>query len=242
MTTWCIELTHWKRHRCWERLKAGGERDHSGWDGWMASLSQWTWVWVSSRSWWRTGKPGVLQSMGLQRVRHNWVTEPNEAIKSWSTNITQKVSRNCKNYRTVSESGANALNFDHITQLGWESDQKGKLRQQAQHWVTCAKPYNRKPRLTCNLNAALTTHKTVISTGQHYWNNPHCRSLLPTLGEWPSLNNAYFANNLLFLPSFNLQNLSFSIAQDSSFLFVRWDAIRFMNYAIKPIWSINLLG
>jgi len=53
---------------CWERLKAGGEQDDRGWDGWMASLTQWTWVWVSSRSWWWTGKPGVLQSMGLQ----NW--------------------------------------------------------------------------------------------------------------------------------------------------------------------------
>ena len=48
-----------------------------GWDGWMASLMRWTWVWVGSRSWWWTGKPGVLQSMGLQRVRHNWVSELN---------------------------------------------------------------------------------------------------------------------------------------------------------------------
>ena len=48
-----------------------------GWDGWMASLTRWTWVWVSSGCWWWTGKPGVLQSMGLQRVRHNWATELN---------------------------------------------------------------------------------------------------------------------------------------------------------------------
>ena len=58
-------------------LKAGGEGDDRGWDGWMASLTQWTWVWVSSRSWWWTGRPGVLQSMGLQRVGHDWVTELN---------------------------------------------------------------------------------------------------------------------------------------------------------------------
>ena len=58
-----------------ERLKAGGEGDDKGWDGWMASLTQWTWTWVSSGSWWWTGKPGVLQSMGSQRVRHNWATE-----------------------------------------------------------------------------------------------------------------------------------------------------------------------
>ena len=56
------------------KIKGGGEEDR-GWDGWMTSMTQWTWVWVSSRSWWWTGKPGVLQSMGSQRVRHNWVTE-----------------------------------------------------------------------------------------------------------------------------------------------------------------------
>ena len=72
--TWCKELTYQKRPWCWERLKAGGEGDDRGWDGWMTSLTQWTWVWVSSGSWWWTGK---LQSMGLQRVGHNWATELN---------------------------------------------------------------------------------------------------------------------------------------------------------------------
>ena len=57
------ELTHLKRPWCWERLKAGGEGDDRGWDGWMASLTWWTWVWASSGSWWWTGKNGVLQSM-----------------------------------------------------------------------------------------------------------------------------------------------------------------------------------
>ena len=52
LATWCEELTHWKRPWCWERLKAGGEGDEGGWDGWMASPTRWTWVWVSSRSWW----------------------------------------------------------------------------------------------------------------------------------------------------------------------------------------------
>ena len=59
---------------CWERLKVGGEGDDRGWDGWMASPTQWTWVWVSSGSWW-TGKPVVLKSKGSQRVGHDWVTE-----------------------------------------------------------------------------------------------------------------------------------------------------------------------
>ena len=68
LATWCEELTHLKRPWCWERLKVGGEGDNGGWDGWMASLTQWTWVWVSSGSCWWTGKPGVLESMGSQRV------------------------------------------------------------------------------------------------------------------------------------------------------------------------------
>ena len=57
---WCEELTSWKRPWCWERLKAGVEGDNRGWDGWVASPTQWTWVWASSGSWWWTGKPGVL--------------------------------------------------------------------------------------------------------------------------------------------------------------------------------------
>ena len=57
------------------KLKAGGEGDNRGWDCWMASPTQWTGVWASFRSWWWTGKPGVLQSMRSQRVGHDWVTE-----------------------------------------------------------------------------------------------------------------------------------------------------------------------
>ena len=68
-------LTHWKRPWCWERLKARGEGDNRGWDGWMASQIGWTWVWVSSGSWWWTQKPGTLQSMRSQRVRHDWANE-----------------------------------------------------------------------------------------------------------------------------------------------------------------------
>ena len=66
----------WKRPWCWEGLRAreGGDR---GWDGWMASLTWWTWVWANSGSWWWTGRPGVLQFMGSQRARHNWATELN---------------------------------------------------------------------------------------------------------------------------------------------------------------------
>ena len=77
LATWWEELTHLKRLWCWERLNTGGKGDNRGWNGWMASPTWWTWIWVSSRSWWWTGRPGVLQSMGSQRVGHDWVTELN---------------------------------------------------------------------------------------------------------------------------------------------------------------------
>ena len=64
LATPCEELTHWKRHWCWEGLGAGGKGSDRGWDGWMASLTRWTWVWVNSGRWWWTGRPGVLQFMG----------------------------------------------------------------------------------------------------------------------------------------------------------------------------------
>ena len=93
LATWWEEPTHWKRPWCWGRLKAGGEGDDRGWDGWEASPTRWTWVWVGSRSWWWIGRPGLLQSMGSQRVRHNWVTELNWIFK------------NFKKIDTVSNSG-----------------------------------------------------------------------------------------------------------------------------------------
>ena len=68
---------HLKRPWCWQRLKAGGEGADRGWDGWMASPTQQTWVWVNSGSWWWTGRAGMLWSMGSQRVRHDWATELN---------------------------------------------------------------------------------------------------------------------------------------------------------------------
>ena len=77
LATWCKQLTHLKRPWCRERLRAGGKGDNRGWDGWMASPTRWTWVWVCSRSWWWTGRPGVLWFMGSQRVWHDWATELN---------------------------------------------------------------------------------------------------------------------------------------------------------------------
>jgi len=68
---------------CWEGLRARGDGDDRGWDGWMASLTRWTWVWVNSGSWWWTGRPGVLRFMGSQRVGHDWVTDLIWTVSRW---------------------------------------------------------------------------------------------------------------------------------------------------------------
>ena len=77
LATSCEEVTHWKKPWCWEGLGAGREGDDRGWDGWMASPTRWAWDWVNSGSWWWTGRPGVLQFMVSQRVRHDLATELN---------------------------------------------------------------------------------------------------------------------------------------------------------------------
>ena len=92
--SWCEELTHWKRPWCWERLKVGGEGDNRGWDGCMASPNQWPWFWVNSGSWWWIGRPGMLLSMGSQRVGHDWETELNWTDSTY-TRIIQRLLRRC---------------------------------------------------------------------------------------------------------------------------------------------------
>ena len=85
LATWWEEPSCGKGPWCWERQTAEGERDNRGWDGWMASLTQWTWVWANSRRWWRTGKPGVLQSTGLQSQTQlsDWTVTKNNSPDCW---------------------------------------------------------------------------------------------------------------------------------------------------------------
>ena len=75
LVIWRQQMTHWKSPWCLEKLRTEGEVGIRGWDGWMASPMQWTWTWANSRRWWRTGRPGVLQSTGSWRVAHDSVTE-----------------------------------------------------------------------------------------------------------------------------------------------------------------------
>ena len=118
LVTLCKELTYWRSPWCWERLKAGGEVDDRGWDGCMAKLTRWTWVWVSFGSWWWTGKPGVLQFMGSQRVRDDWGIELNWASYPrhshtlwiiWNALGLPNFSPNCSLYFTSLDSHLNSL-------------------------------------------------------------------------------------------------------------------------------------
>ena len=88
LATWCKELPHWKKPWCWEWLKVGGEGDDRGWDGWMASPTQWTWVWVSSRSWWWTREAWNAAVHGVAKSRHDWPAELN-----WTVGV-----RKCSNF------------------------------------------------------------------------------------------------------------------------------------------------
>ena len=108
MKNWLI----WKDCWCWERLKAGGEGEDRGWDGWVASPTQWTWIWVSSGSWWWTGRPEVLQSMGLPRVRHTCATDLNWV---W---IMQMVIMESQGSLKVEEGGRRRAQSDVIREHG----------------------------------------------------------------------------------------------------------------------------
>ena len=86
LATWCKELTHCKRPWCWARLETGGEGDNRGWDGCTVSPTQWTWVWINPGSWWWTGRPGMLQSMGVTESC-TWLSNWNE-LNWYNTNQT----------------------------------------------------------------------------------------------------------------------------------------------------------
>ena len=83
---WLYHVKSWLigKDWCWEGLGAGGEGNDRGWDGWMASPTRWTWVWVNSGSWWWTGRPGMLRFMGSQIVVHDWATELNWTELNWN--------------------------------------------------------------------------------------------------------------------------------------------------------------
>ena len=98
LVIWCEQLTHWKSLWCWERLRTE-EEGVRGWDGWMASLIQWTWKWANFKRWWGIGRPCVLQSMGLERVRHDWAAEQNQHKSKPSNKILKTMILTCTFFR-----------------------------------------------------------------------------------------------------------------------------------------------
>ena len=95
---WPSDVKSWLNWKdwCWERLKVGGEGDNRGWDGWMASPTQWTWIWVSSGSWGWTGKLGMLQSRESQQVGHDWATEMTDWLLKVALEIKNLPANQCR--------------------------------------------------------------------------------------------------------------------------------------------------
>ena len=114
LATWCEEPIHWKRPWCWERLRAGRKEGDRGWDGWMASLTQWKWVWANSGRYWRMGKPGMLQSTGLQRVRHDWGLKNNKSRTSISLTPIQVLSSLLLLVLIIGYAGPSLLSTDFL--------------------------------------------------------------------------------------------------------------------------------
>ena len=144
MATSSEELTHWKRLWCWEGLGAGGKGDGRGWDGWMASPTQWTWVWVNSGRWRWTGRPGMLRFMGSQRVGHNWATE-----LSWTEHVVniQKICIWCLRFDRYCEihEGYKANKTDIIPIIR-SSNEVIKHWLSSENWIQHGGRYKRRGR------------------------------------------------------------------------------------------------
>ena len=134
LATWCQELTHLERPWCCKRLKAKGEGDDRGWDGWMASPTWWTWVWPSSGSWWRTGKPGGLQSIWSQRVGHDWATEL-KSLRAWGPTTCVLIRRLADSDHTkIWEPHIPAWQVLQSSASLWDAGEKTKSTAQNRTW------------------------------------------------------------------------------------------------------------
>ena len=113
-------MTHLKRPWCWERLKAGGEEDDRGWEGWMALLTQRMWVWVNSGSCWWTRRPGVVQSIGSQRLRRDWMTKLNWTENHQCTNLPSSlVAQTVKTPPSMLKTWVQYLGQEDPLEKGW---------------------------------------------------------------------------------------------------------------------------
>ena len=131
-----------------ERWKAEGEEGDRGWDGWMASLMQWAWTWANSGRWWGTGKPSMLQSVGLQRVGHDLVTEQQQqqtvasldngilfsVKKKWTTKLMKNTQNNLKCILLSEISQSGKVTYCTIPTL-WHSGKGISMEMAACHWL-----------------------------------------------------------------------------------------------------------
>ena len=187
LATYCQELTHWKRPWCWERLKAGGEGDNRGWDGWMASPTQWTWVWASSGRRWRTGKPGVLQSTESQRVRHDSEMNNNYVPRTVLTLLLLLLSlQSCPtlcNPRDGLLPGSSVPGILQARTLEWVAISFSK----AWKWKVKVKSLSRVRLLATSCTAAYQAPLSMGFSRQEYWSGVPLPSPVLTLGFGESL-------------------------------------------------------
>ena len=144
----------WKTAFWW--LGAGGEGDNRGWDGWIASLTQWAWVWVNSGSWWWTGRPGVLRFMGSQRVRHDWATE----VTDWlNPNYRSRTPKGRENYIPVwiywfsdlpgKTDWCNQIEPSNAFRWNWEKSHLPQRRERKGYWTVKGKRSRRQIYIQC---------------------------------------------------------------------------------------------
>ena len=131
LAMWCEEPTNFKRPWCWGRLKAIEEGGGRGWDGWMTSLTQWTWVFIISGSWWWTRKPGMLQSMVSPKDGNHWGTELNKTELTWRKKNIQLQSALSHSHRKREMPTSSPLKLSCPTWGGgekhlWSSQSRGK--------------------------------------------------------------------------------------------------------------------
>ena len=172
LATWCEEPTHWKWPWHWEILKAGGEREDRGWDGWMASSTQQTWVWANSGRWWRTVEPGMLWSMGWQRVRNDWATEQQQNPANWLNLFTEKyVAKSLQSCPTLcdprdgSPPGSPVPGILQARTLEWVAVSFSK----AWKWKVKVKPFSRVWLLATPWTAAYQAPLSMGFSRQEYW-------------------------------------------------------------------------
>ena len=153
--------------------KAGGERDDRGWDGWMASWMQWTWVWASSGSWWWTGTPGVLQSMGLQRVGQDLVTEQQQLKQILVQSV--HISTHHNSQKDESNSNVHQLCWEHTVEY-YSTIKRKELWQHGTTWMNSVNFMltERSQTQKITYGSLWSLWWQAVHSAENYWSARHC--------------------------------------------------------------------